>query len=409
MSKTPVRLIAWVCIAHILTMTGFSAFATLLADFSKIWNLSNAEAGTISSALFAGYTAAVPVLVTMTDRADPRKVYLISALISAAGLAGFALFARDVWSASLFHALFGAGLGGTYMPGLKALGDHLEPRTMSRANGYYTGCFSIGAALSYLYADWVFHASGWPSVFWIAAVGSVLGGVIVFFAVPAGHHARTPTPFSSMLQVFTNRSTLAWSICYGIHSWELFAFRAWTVAFLLFVGASATGSAFYLLMAPVTVAAIATLTGMPASILGNELCIRYGRRLTVTSFMIGAAAMALATGGTVYLAYPLAVLAVLIYSVAIMGDSAALTSAAFANAARELRGATMAVHSTIGFAGAALGPFVFGLALDFGGSQSEFGWLVAYIHLAFLSILAPMILKMMRPDSVPGDRDRGIL
>ena len=89
----PVTLVAWVCGAHILTMAGFSAFATLLPQFSELWSLTSGEAGIVVAAMFAGYTAAVPVLVTMTDRIDPRGIYLFSAVLSAAGLLGFAYLA----------------------------------------------------------------------------------------------------------------------------------------------------------------------------------------------------------------------------------------------------------------------------------------------------------------------------
>ncbi len=405
----PVTLVAWVCGAHILTMAGFSAFATLLPQFSELWSLTSGEAGIVVAAMFAGYTAAVPVLVTMTDRIDPRGIYLFSAVLSATGLLGFAYLADGLWMAAACHALFGAGLGGTYMPGLKALGDHIKPQAISRATGFYTGCFSIGAALSYLFADQVYSAAGWQMVYVLSAGFSLIGGVIVIFKVPPSHPDRTPTPFAAMLEVFSNRSTLTWSLCYGLHSWELFAFRAWTVAFLVYVGAQIPGgsenSFFYSVFAPVTVAAMATLTGMPASILGNELCIRYGRRMTVIAVMLAGAAMALITGGSAYLAYGFAAFAVLLYSIAIMGDSAALTAAAFANAAPTLRGATMAVHATIGFAGASLGPLVFGYALGAGGRESSAGWFAGFAILAVLSFISIALVKFLKPQLTAGDRD----
>ena len=408
-AKRPIALITWVCVAHIFTMTGFSVFPALLPQFSELWSLSSSQAGTISAALFAGYTAAVPLLVTLTDRIDPRKVYVFSASLSIVGLVGFALFAHDTWSASVFHALFGAGLGGTYMPGLKALSDHIEARILSRATGFYTGCFSVGAALSYLYADLVFHAASWQMAYLLAAAFTFTGAIIVFVVVPGTHPDSKPTPFSSMLKVFSNRSAITWSICYGFHSWELFAFRAWTVAFLAFLGARAVSGGgsplMYDLLPPVTIAALATLTGMPASILGNELCIRYGRRMTVIAVMLAAAAAALLTGGAAYMAYWVAALAVLIYSIAIMGDSASLTAAAVANAQPGLRGATMAVHSTIGFAGAAMGPVVFGYLLDAGGRDNPQGWFYGFAFMAALSLVSIVLIRMLKPRSAVGDRD----
>ncbi|MGI9371540.1 MAG: MFS transporter [Hyphomicrobiales bacterium] len=408
-AKRPIALIIWVCVAHIFTMTGFSVYPALLPQFSELWSLSSGQAGTISAALFAGYTASVPLLVTLTDRIDPRKVYVFSATLSVVGLVGFALYAHDTWSASVFHALFGAGLGGTYMPGLKALSDHIDARILSRATGFYTGCFSIGAALSYLYADVVFSVSGWQMAYLLAAGFTCAGAIIVFIVVPGTHPDSKPTPFSAMIKVFSNKSALTWSICYGFHSWELFAFRAWTVAFLAFLGTQAVSAGdtpfLYDILPPVTIAALATLTGMPASLLGNELCIRYGRRMMVIAVMLGASAAALLTGGAAYMAYWVAAIAVLIYSIAIMGDSASLTAAAVANAQPGLRGATMAVHSTIGFAGAAMGPVVFGYMLDVGGHDNPQGWFYAFSLMALLSVASIVLIKFMKPQSAVGDRD----
>ena len=87
------------------------------------------------------------------------------------------------------------------------------------------------------------------------------------------------------------------------------------------------------------------------------------------------------------------------------GDSAALTAAAVANAQPGLRGATMAVHSTIGFAGAAMGPVVFGYLLDAGGRDNPQAWFYAFGFMAALSILSIVLIRTLKPRSAIGDRD----
>ena len=80
------RVIAWMCAAHVASMTGFSTYATLLPRLQPEWGLNNSEAGFISGAFFAGYMAAVPVLTSLTDRIDARRIYLGSCLVVAASL-----------------------------------------------------------------------------------------------------------------------------------------------------------------------------------------------------------------------------------------------------------------------------------------------------------------------------------
>src|SRR6478672_9408020 len=100
-------IIAALCVAEVFGMAGFSSFAALLPAFSRDWGLSNTEAGWIGGIFYAGYTAAVPVLVTLTDRVDPRRIYLLSTAIGGLACLAFALFADGFWSALILRALAG--------------------------------------------------------------------------------------------------------------------------------------------------------------------------------------------------------------------------------------------------------------------------------------------------------------
>ena len=104
------------CIAEALSMTGFAAYTTLLPQLQREWGLSNSESGAISGILFAGYMFSVPILTSLTDRIDSRRIYLLACLIGSIGSALFALFGQGFWSAAAAQFLIGVALGGTYMP-----------------------------------------------------------------------------------------------------------------------------------------------------------------------------------------------------------------------------------------------------------------------------------------------------
>ncbi|HEY9447319.1 MAG TPA: MFS transporter, partial [Burkholderiales bacterium] len=139
-----VRMTFVMCLAETLGMTGFAAYTTLLPQLQREWSLSNSHAGLIGGIFYAGYMMGVPVLTSLTDRVDSRRIYAWSCAISTLGAAGFALFAQGLWTALLFQLLIGAGLAGTYMPGLKTLTDHLEGSVQSRGTAFYTASFGIG-------------------------------------------------------------------------------------------------------------------------------------------------------------------------------------------------------------------------------------------------------------------------
>lgn len=83
-------------------MTGFAAYTTLLPVLQREWGLSNWEAGLIGGVYYAGYVAATPLLTSLTDRFDPRRIYLASCLVSVIGAAGFALAAQGLAAALVF-------------------------------------------------------------------------------------------------------------------------------------------------------------------------------------------------------------------------------------------------------------------------------------------------------------------
>ncbi len=97
---------------------------------------------------FAGYSGSVPLLVSLTDRVDARRIYLGAMVLAGLAALGFALFAEGTWGATLVRTLAGVGLAGTYMPGLKALADHMPERHESPAVAFYTVHFAIGISLS---------------------------------------------------------------------------------------------------------------------------------------------------------------------------------------------------------------------------------------------------------------------
>jgi MFS family permease len=137
------RLTVVLCLAEVLGMAGTMTFPALLPAFFAQWGIGNVEAGWINGVFHGGYVAAVPVLVTLTDRVDPRRIYLFSTAISALALLGFALFADGMWSATLYRTIGGVGLAGTYMPGLRILSDNTAGPRQGRYLSFYTACYAL--------------------------------------------------------------------------------------------------------------------------------------------------------------------------------------------------------------------------------------------------------------------------
>ncbi len=396
------RITVIICLAEILGMTGFAAFPTLLPLFFEQWSINNTEAGWINGIYYAGYVAAVVVLTSLTDRVASRDVYLICTVISGIAIAGFAVFADGFWSAMAFRTLGGIGLAGTYMPGLKMLSDFLSGPKQSRNMAFYTSSFGIGASVSIAATGLIASATDWRTAFLILSIGPAIALIIAFFLVPRRSQDKATKPDTHLLDfrpVLRSRQAMGFVLAYTVHNFELFAYRAWTVAFLVFAVARHPGETLPASVA--MLAALINLFGVPASILGNECALRLGRHRWITIVMISSAVIAAGIGFTAD--WPLWVVVVLmcLYSMTVAGESASVTAGAVESAPVGYRGATMAVHSSIAFSGAFLGPLAFGIVLDFtGGGTDPSSWGMAFALIGAVVVTGPLLLRWSRRSQV---------
>jgi MFS family permease len=387
---SPVTLLVTLCIAQVLAMTSFANFAALLPDFVVLWDLSNTEAGWIGGIYYAGYVTAVPLLVGMTDSVDSKRIYLFSIGIGVIASLGYAVLAEGFWSAMVFRFFSGVALAGTYMPGLQILNDRLSADDRQRTLPWYLSAFSLGTAASFYMTGWFGARFEWPLVFLLAGIAQLACLILVLTTVaPRKPNVlktddRHPLDFRP---VFTNRAAVAYIWGYTGHTYELFAYRAWIVAFLAFAAAvsgTVVGSE-----AIATYAAVFSLVGMPASVFGAYLAMHGDRRRTVSVVMGVSVIMGCSLGFLGAAPFMLVVLIAGLYSGFIMGDSAALTGGTVAAARDGERGATLAMHSVWGFSGGFLGPLMVGLVLDLaGGRHSTVGWGLAFVTMAAGSLLA---------------------
>lgn len=140
-----------------------------------------------------------------------------------------------------------------------------------------------------------------------------------------------------------------------------------------------------------------------SSVAGNELCIRFGRKRIILYIMILTLSVAAVIGLFSAVGYAGAVTLCIIYSSLIYSDSSALTAGAAGNAKPEQRGATLAVHSTLGHLGGFIGPLVVGIILDLAGGESVLGWTLAFGHLALVMLVGIAAIAYFKPNDLPGD------
>jgi predicted MFS family arabinose efflux permease len=388
------QLIAAMCVGQVGNLLPHVALSAILAQhLMPLWHLSAAEGGLIASGYAFGYMLAVPVLTTLTDRMDARRILLVGSIVSGLATIGFGLFAQGFWSAIAIWTLAGIGFAGAYMPGLKALADRLPAGDSSRAVTLYTSSFSLGVGFSFLVAQLAADLWGWRAAFLVTGIGPVamVAACLVMDERQPELRAGRLLDFAPVLR---NREALGYILGYGAHCFELYGIRTWIVGFWTFVVAQYAQPTF---LTPLIVSFVFAILAMPASILGNEAAIRFGRHRTITAAMIASACVALAialnaNASPIFLASLL-----LVYALTVPADSGALTAGMAAAASPAHRGATMALHSTVGFGLSGAGAWGIGVTLDAaGGPQTASGWLAAFAVMAAAIALGPVALWWSR-------------
>jgi MFS family permease len=198
--------------------------------------------------------------------------------------------------------------------------------------------------------------------------------------------------------VVRNTNAMGFVLGYGAHCFELYGIRTWIVAFWTFVIATHGQTS---VLTPLLVSFVFSILAMPASILGNELALKLGRHRAISLVMFASALVALLIGlmsdRSPWMLLPL----LLVYALTVPADSGALTSGMTMAADPDNRGATMAMHSTVGFSLSALGAWAVGVALDAGGGPANAtAWTIAFAVLAFGILLGPLALYWSRKASL---------
>ncbi|MGD8882621.1 MAG: MFS transporter [Desulfobacterales bacterium] len=393
-------LIIWVCLSEILSIAAINYFPALLPNFQAEWGLTNTEAGWISGIYFGGYAASVPILASLTDRVDPRKIYLLSAGLGAVSLMGFGLVAQGTWTATAFRLLAGISFAGTYMPGVRVLSDRISGANQSRAISFYTASIGVGNALSVFLAGWLTGHFGWR---WAAILMGLcpLAGVVLFaFAIrpqpPETVAQAVRTSFLDFRPALRNRSAIGYMLGYAAHCWELFGFRSWMVAFMFF--SLSLQPQINPKPSPQSLVTLILLAGVPANILGNEGALHWGRRRFITIVMLISGLIGCLIGFAAGLTFIMVAGLCFAYWIAIISDSGSLNAGLVSAARAEEAGRTMALYSFVGLSMGFLAPLAVGTVLDISGGGIT-GWGLAFATLGLVAMSGTVWLKLFRSNT----------
>jgi len=341
--SVPKRILPAIVLSQFAGTSLWFAVNAVMPDLQRELGWPAAAVGTLTSALQLGFIAGTLVfaLLTVADRFSPRQVFLLCALAGAGCNAAGAMLDGQYHALLALRFATGFFLAGIYPVGMKIAAGWYT-RGLGAALGLLVGALVLGTAaphgLRALGTQWP-----WQTVMWTVSAIAAAGGALMVLLVPDSPsmpRAARIRP-QALTVIWTDRKVRASAFGYFGHMWELYAF--WVLVPLIV--------ATRLPAAQVAAASFAVIgAGFLGCAVGGLLVRRFGSAKV--------AAAQLATSGVccalapLLLEAPLALFAawLVLWGITVAGDSPQFSTLTALNAPREAVGSVLTFVNCIGFA-----------------------------------------------------------
>jgi MFS family permease len=390
------RMLALVAIAELLGMSVWFAANAVAPLLATRWELSSSEAGWLSSVVQLGFVVGT-ALAAVLNLADilPARVYFSCSALAAAGANALLVVAPSYRVALLCRALTGVFLAGVYPPAMKMAATWFRERR-GLAIGVVVGALTIGKALPFL-----IHAlpgAGVTPVVLAASGTAIAAAVLVALWYTDGPAPFPRRPFDPALVGVVLRAARYRQVLggYAGHMLELYACWIWLPSFLAASMLALRGASSGTGLDPASTSLVGVLSfvvmaaGALGCVWGGELADRVGYVRLIVIAMAVSGTCALLTpvvfGRSPVLLVPL----LLVWSVAVIADSAQFSTLVTRVVAPHAIGTALTLQTSIGFL---LTSITVQLVPIIAGA---IGWQFAFPVLAFGPTIGILAIRRLR-------------
>jgi len=161
--------------------------SVIVSDLLAAFHTNATALGFMSSMYFYLYAGVQPVVGYLSDRLGPRRVIGYWSLVAAAGCFLFGLAPTVGW-ASVGRALIGFGVGGVYVPTVKAISQWFRKGEFTTMLGCFMAIGNVGAVVATTPLALATDTWGWRSTFFL------IGGITLGLALTALWFTRDAAP-----------------------------------------------------------------------------------------------------------------------------------------------------------------------------------------------------------------------
>ncbi len=248
--RDPHRWLVFVVICLVYFFVYFHRVSTsvIVSDLLEAFHTNATALGFMSSMYFYLYAFEQPLVGYLSDRLGPRRVIGYWSMAAAAGCFIFGLAPSIGW-ASLGRALIGLGVGGVYVPAVKAISLWFGKKEFATMIGLLMSMGNFGAVIATTPLALAAASWGWrPTFFLIGGITLGLAFVTLCFTRdhaptsarvqvnPAAVSGGNPSPRAKGVQVLASgRFWIIAAIFFGIYGTLVTLQGLWATPFLMAV------------------------------------------------------------------------------------------------------------------------------------------------------------------------------
>jgi MFS family permease len=342
----PRRILPVIIVSQFAGTSLWFAGNAILGDLEQHWGAGAGALGYVTSAVQLGFIAGTLAFAffAIADRYSPRNVFFVCSLAGAASNLGLYVTATHFGGVLALRFATGFFLAGIYPVGMKIAAGWYRSG-LGSAIGFLVGALVLGTAFPHLLKG-AGHTMPWEAVTLIVSVTAVAGGVLMWMCVPDGPYLTQAARFNprAFAAIFARPLFRASAFGYFGHMWELYAFWAF-VPYVLSAHASAAGASLdvaFWSFCVIAVGAIGCAGGGLTSLRVGSASVAFAQ-LSTSGLCCVLSPLFFAAPTPVFLAF------LVVWGVAVVGDSPQFSALNARNAPPELVGSALTIANCIGF------------------------------------------------------------
>jgi len=237
-----------ICLVYFFVYFHRVSTSVIVSDLLEAFHTNATALGFMSSLYFYLYAFEQPLVGFLSDRIGPRRVIGYWSIAAAAGCFIFGMAPNIGW-ASVGRALIGLGVGGVYVPAVKAFSLWFRKNEFATMIGLLMSMGNLGAVIATTPLAWATDSWGWrPTFFMIGGITLGLAFVTLLLTRdyvrpsepvlvnPAATSGNNPSPKAKAVHVLASgQFWIIAMIFFGIYGTLVTLQGLWATPFLMTV------------------------------------------------------------------------------------------------------------------------------------------------------------------------------